>query len=142
MLINPSDLSKTNAAPSTWIVDGLLRTNRQRVSLLCGSPHAGKSTIARQLAIAVAHGTPFLGRATTKSKVLYWQSEETIEDAKEDFTRSGMRSTDDDGLVIMHPEPKEDRLKQLSVVLVEDQDIRLVVIETLDDFLQMDDLSD
>jgi len=125
-----------------WIVEGLLRLNRKRVSLLCGSPHSGKSTIARQLAIAVAHGEPFLGRETSQSKVLCWQSEETEEDASEDFTKSGMLPTDDKHLVIMQPSTGDKHLDDLAKTLDDDPDIRLVIIETLDDFLQMDDLSD
>lgn len=141
-LTKPSELANVASSPSTWVVNHLLRTNRKRVSLLCGSPHAGKSTIARQLAIAVAHGQSFLGRETVQGKVLYWQSEETLEDAKDDFTRSGMLPTDDARLVIMHPESGDKHLTDLAKVLDEDREIRLVIIETLDDFLQMDDLSD
>src|SRR6185437_10884581 len=77
---------------------------------------------------------------TTKSKVAYWQSEETTEDAAEDFTRSGM--TQDDPIVILQPSPADNHLQELDKVLTEDKEIRLVIIETLDDFLQMDDLSD
>ena len=141
-ILTPTDLKQSASSPdhSVWIVEGLLRTNRQRISLLCGSPHAGKSTVARQLAIAVSQGKPFLGRETMKSKVAYWQSEETTEDAAEDFAKSGMML--DDPIVILHPSPTDNNLLELDKVLTEDKDIRLVVIETLDDFLQMDDLSD
>lgn len=141
-LYKPSELADLPASPSTWIVEGLLRLNRKRIPLLCGSPHSGKSTLARQLAIAVAHGEPVLGRKTVKSKVAYWQSEETLEDAREDFLRTGMRPSDDSQLIILHPEPKDNNLKQLDKLLTEDPDIRLVIIETLDDFLQIPDLSD
>jgi KaiC/GvpD/RAD55 family RecA-like ATPase len=141
-LLKPSELSNLPITPSVWIVEGLLRLNRKRVSLLCGSPHSGKSTVARQLAIAVSHGDTFLGRETVKSKVLYWQSEETEEDACEDFTRSGMRACDDGFLVIMQPTAGDGHLSDLAKALDNDPDIRLVIIETLDDFLQMDDLSD
>lgn len=141
-ILTPTDLKQTAALPeqSVWVVANLLRTNRQRISLFCGSPHAGKSTNARQLAIAVAQGKPFLGRDTLKSKVAYWQSEETPEDAAYDFEKSGMKQGDD--IVILHPEPTDNHLSELDKCLSEDPDIRLVIIETLDDFLQMDDLSD
>jgi hypothetical protein len=141
-VLTPKDLAVSSSTPdhSVWIVELLLRTNRQRISLLCGSPHAGKSTVARQLAIAVAQGKPFLGRETMRSKVAYWQSEETTEDAAEDFEKSGM--TQDDPVVILQPSPADNHLQELDKVLSEDKDIRLVIIETLDDFLQMDDLSD
>ena len=141
-ILTPQDLNQSASSPdhSVWIVEGLLRTNRQRISLLCGSPHAGKSTVARQLGVAVSQGRPFLGRETMKSKVAYWQSEETTEDAAEDFAKSGTAL--DDPIVILHPSPADNHLAELDKVLTEDKDIKLVVIETLDDFLQMDDLSD
>src|SRR5438445_8748089 len=106
-ILTPLDLKQSASSPdhSVWIVEKLLRTNRQRISLLCGSPHAGKSTIARQLAIAVAQGKPFLGRSTMQCKVAYWQSEETEEDTKQDFEKSGMQLTD--SIVILHPTPGE-----------------------------------
>jgi len=141
-ILTPIDLKQSASSPdhSVWIVEGLLRTNRQRISLLCGSPHAGKSTVARQLAVAVSQGKPFLGRETMKSKVAYWQSEETTEDAAEDFAKSGMMQ--DDPIVILQPSPADNHLQELDKVLTEEKEIRLVIIETLDDFLQMDDLSD
>jgi len=48
----------------------------------------------------------------------------------------------DDPIVILHPSPGDNHLQELDKVLSEDSDIRVVIIETLDDFLQMDDLSD
>jgi hypothetical protein len=90
------------------------------------------------LALAVVHGEPFLGRETAKSKVAYWQSEETEQDAYEDFFKSGMKS--DDNIVILHSATENH--KELNTLLCDDPDVRLVILETLDDFLQMDDLSD
>jgi energy-coupling factor transporter ATP-binding protein EcfA2 len=130
----------TQTPSGIWVVDNTLRTNRKRISLLCGSPHAGKSTLARQLAVAVVHGELFLGRATFKSKVVYWQSEETEEDAREDFHKSGM-SFDDTDFCLLHAEGAENNLTALNECLNDDPDIRLVIIETLDDFLQVDDLN-
>src|SRR6516225_7723407 len=67
-----SELRERPRSNSEWVVEDLLRTNRKRCSLLCGDPEAGKSTLARQLAAAVAQGKPFLGRQTLKGKILYW----------------------------------------------------------------------
>lgn len=141
-ILTSKDLHKnyTQAPSGIWIVDKTLRTDRKRISLLCGSPEAGKSTLARQLALAVAHGDPFLGRTTLKSKVVYWQSEETEEDASEDFVKSGLLN--DDNIIVLQPEPGDNHPIELNKVLVDNPDIHLVIIETLDDFIQADDLSD
>jgi hypothetical protein len=125
--------------PGVWIVDQLFRTNRRRVSLICGSPHAGKSTLARQLATAVVYGKPFLGRATRQSKVAYWCSEDTSEDIKADFLQNGMALTNPN-LLILQSNLLDHNLTELDKCLEADPDIRLVLVETLDDFLQVDDL--
>lgn len=136
----PQDLLALPTQPSQWIVDGLLRTNRKRVSLLLGSPEAGKSTLARQLTVAVARGENFLGRQTHQGRVLYWQSEEDVADAREDFITAGMRR--DDPIVILHSKDNEDHCAELNKALLQHPDTCLVVIETLDDFLKSDDISD
>lgn len=142
-ILTMQDLQNHHATTPSgiWIVDNLLRTNRKRISLLCGSPHAGKSTLARQLTVAVCHGEPFLGRPTLKGKVAYWQTEESEDDAREDFLKSGM-TLDEPNFVLLHADPAENNLKALNKCLNDNPDIRLVIIETLDDFLQMDDLGD
>ena len=41
--------------------------------LLVGPPKSGKSFLALQMALAMAQGTPFMGRTSVKSRVLYLQ---------------------------------------------------------------------
>ena len=52
-----------------WSVDGLIP--RGGVVLITAKPKVGKSTLARELGLAVAKGTPFLGRETCPAPVLY-----------------------------------------------------------------------
>jgi len=52
-----------------WLVRGWL--GRDHLSLLVGDGSAGKSTLACDLAIALAAGQPFLGIPTKRSRVLY-----------------------------------------------------------------------
>lgn len=52
-----------------WLVDGLLA--RGCMSILSAWPKAGKSTLARNMAVAVATGSRFLGRETKPGRVLY-----------------------------------------------------------------------
>jgi hypothetical protein len=51
-----------------WLVDDLLLAGG--FSIIAGKPKSGKSTFSRALALAVARGTPFLGRETMKGRVL------------------------------------------------------------------------
>src|SRR5438309_7979368 len=57
-------LELANAAPETYhgLVDDLLLD--VGVSMLCGKPKTGKSTLLRQLAFCVAESIPFLGKPT------------------------------------------------------------------------------
>jgi len=57
-----------------YIVLGLILPG---LIILAGRPKSGKSYFGLQLAIAVASGTPFLGRATQKRKVLYCALEDS-----------------------------------------------------------------
>lgn len=52
-----------------WVVHGLLPTGG--VSMLTGAPKAGKSTFARNIAAAVASGTPVIDRPTEEGLVFY-----------------------------------------------------------------------
>jgi RecA-family ATPase len=74
--------------PIEWVVQDLLRVDRL-ISLLLGKPESGKSTLARQLAIAVTQGVDFLGRKTKRGKVLYWQSEGSVDSTRMNLARLG-----------------------------------------------------
>jgi hypothetical protein len=129
-----------NSTPSTWIVDGLLRTHRKRPSLLVGLAESGKSTLATQMAICVAQGKPFLGRPTIQGRVIYWKNEESEIDVHEDFVKAGMRSNDP--LTILLPEMKDHNLSVLSNELAKHTDTKLVIVETLADFFDVEDIND
>jgi hypothetical protein len=66
---------------------------------LAGKPEDGKSTIGRQLAVAVTKGKPFLGRNTLRGSVIYWQSEEEPADVRESLDRLGYDHTRDEKLL-------------------------------------------
>jgi hypothetical protein len=134
---NPQDLIKLPPSPgSDWVVEDLLQTQK-RPSLFCGLAEVGKSTLAVQLAIAVAQGKPFLGRETQKSKVIIWKYESTAAENREDFLKAGMRPSDK--LIVLVPAAGDDNLLQLEKALAEHPDTRLVIIETILDFLDIPD---
>jgi 5S rRNA maturation endonuclease (ribonuclease M5) len=73
--------------PTDYLVDGLLVAGT--ASCTAAKPKAGKSTFARNLAVAVAHGEPFLGMTTKRGEVWYLALEERKEDVKKDFRSMG-----------------------------------------------------
>jgi hypothetical protein len=125
--------------PTSWVIENLIRTGHPRPNLLAGLPHAGKSTLAIQIAVAVANGTPVLNRRTTRGHVVYWSYEESQQDLVAALRRAGMTGASD--LRMMFPEPGQDNHTALDNAL-RTQPTSLVLIETLGDFLGDGDLSD
>jgi hypothetical protein len=76
-----------------WLVDG--RLPRSGTSILTGEAQVGKSTLARQLALSVARGAPWLGFATTGGPVLYLHFDTCLADLCADFEQIGLTPRDD-----------------------------------------------
>lgn len=70
-----------------WLVDRLLIQGG--LSLLAGKPKAGKSTLARCIALSVASGHPVLGRATVPGPVIYLGLEDIRSQMKKHFQTMG-----------------------------------------------------
>lgn len=54
-------------------------------SIISAKPKVGKSTVLRNLAVAISQGEPFLGRETLKGKVLYLCLEEKRNEVRKHF---------------------------------------------------------
>ena len=125
----------------SWILEGLLRTSLRRPALLAAKPETGKSTLARQLAVAVSQGAPFLGRATTRGAVIYWQTEDEVQDVSTAFTRLGWKDGDEH-VYVFQGDPNSSGCEDIAKMLQEDEHIKLVIIETLDDLLKISDIKE
>ena len=86
-LIPLSDLLQEPEEAVSWTVDGLLPSSG--FSVLAGKPKAGKSTLARELALRVARGEPFLGRSTDRGPVIYLALEEKRAEVRRHFEDMG-----------------------------------------------------
>lgn len=64
---NAAEILSRNIPPQRWVIDGLLP---EGLTLLCGSPKAGKSWLSLDMALHVASGAPFWGRSTQAGNVL------------------------------------------------------------------------
>lgn len=71
--ITAAELSAKVFQPLMWIVDGILP---EGCYLLSARPKVGKSWMALQISLAVAFGTPTLGRPVVKGKAIYLALEE------------------------------------------------------------------
>jgi len=75
-----------------WLVDGLLPAGG--ISVLAARPKAGKSTLARELAVRVACGGQFLGRATTTGAVFILDLEGKRGESINALRRMGVTAAD------------------------------------------------
>jgi hypothetical protein len=80
------DLLGADFPPTRFVVADLLPVG---LSILAGRPKLGKSWLALQIAIAVATGTPVLGRPTEQGPVLYLALEDSPRRLKERLLRQG-----------------------------------------------------
>lgn len=125
--------------PSDWIVEGMLRTGRRRPSVLAGLSGAGKSTLSRQLAVDVMKGRPFLGRPTKRSRVIYWYNEESRGDFWRAIKILGYDFNKDEKL-FAPPDDGSAGFAWLAHAL-KTCDAPLLILETLDDLLRVDDMN-
>jgi hypothetical protein len=81
------ELLSRPSTPVDYVVEGMLSVGG--VSGVCAKPKVGKSTFARNLCLAVARGSDFLGRKTRQGTCLYLALEEREEDICKDFRAMG-----------------------------------------------------
>ena len=76
-----------------WLVDDMLSVGG--FSMLVAKPKAGKSTLARTLALKVARGEPWLGRSVQQGPVLYIALEEQLAVVADHFRAMGVHVGDE-----------------------------------------------
>jgi hypothetical protein len=92
-LVELGDLLSRPVVPVDWVLQERLAAGS--VSIVASKPKVGKSTLARNLALAIARGEPFLGWAVKRGTVLYLALEERSEDVTADFRALGADGRED-----------------------------------------------
>lgn len=123
-------------APVTWVLDGMLPASG--LSLFVAKPKVGKSTLARSLAVAVATGSPWLGRQTNKGPVLYIALEDSQDLLQEEFERLGAGDCD---LYVWSGRAPKDAIKMLREDAKAFQP-SLIIVDTLQRLIRVKDLND
>lgn len=120
-----------------WVVQDMLPSSG--ISLLAAKPKVGKSTEARNLALCVARGLPYLGRITTLGPVIYLALEEKRSEVRHHFRQMGV-GKDDPILVHTGIAP------EAAIVLLEEQvhihKPILVIVDPLFQFLRVREVND
>ena len=135
-----SDLLREPEEQVDYVVDGMLPT--AGLSALVAKPKVGKSTLARQLALAVARGEEFLGRKTIRGPVIYLALEEKRSEVRSHFRAMGAK----EGEVYLHfgtaPENPLSDLVRLGykigpVLVIVDPLFRLARVRDANDYAQV-----
>ncbi|MDQ3816468.1 MAG: AAA family ATPase [Acidobacteriota bacterium] len=108
------------------------------ISICAAKPKVGKSTLARNLAVAITRGEAFFGRATAKGKVIYLCLEEKRAEVAAHFRRMGAHGSD---ILIHTGRLPDDALAALKDVIAE-FDPALVIIDPLSRFVRVIDFND
>lgn len=123
----------------SYCVDNLLPTGG--MSALLGKPKAGKTSLARQLAVAVAQGEAFLGRKTKRGRVLYLAIEEKLSQVKAHFRQLGLQESDPVEIACGSVQ-KSKAIDMLELTLQAAEDSVLVIIDPMFRFVKVSDAND
>jgi hypothetical protein len=122
---------------TAWILDGILPAGG--LSLMLGKPKAGKSTLARCLALAVAQGEPFLNRATVQGAVLYLALEEKRGEVRKHFQALGVNGNES---LFVHADRAPANALLAASRAIEEHHPTLVIIDPLLKFARVKDAND
>ena len=128
--LTPDELLRTEPDGIEHVVGNLLIAGG--MSLLSGDPFAGKSTLARHLAVQVAQGESFIGMTTEQGPVLYLAMQDSRFQLKTLFAALGMTARDPVYVAPVWRVPADslDRLRRI----VDAVRPRLVIVDTLGSF--------
>jgi hypothetical protein len=121
-----------------WLVDGLIPAGG--LILLAGKPKAGKSTLARTLAVSLSQGRTWLGRRVQQGPVVYLALEEKPAEVNRQLRSFGIRASDPLAMIFAPP-PHVNRLEWFFEVARELRPA-LIVVDTLQRLLQVPDFND
>ena len=136
-LVSLRDLLAEPEERFEYLVENLLPSGG--LSLLSAKPKTGKSTLARQLVLAVARGEEFLGRKTEKGLSIYLALEERRADVRSHFRKMGAKG--DENLKIFAGISPVDGLKMLRNT-AEYENPSLIVVDTLARLVRVKDMND
>ncbi|MBI4527177.1 MAG: AAA family ATPase [Deltaproteobacteria bacterium] len=123
--------------PTRWIWNQTLPA--AGAAVLVSKPKIGKSTLAANLALAIARGLPFLGRETQQSAVAYLSLDASLPEMIETFQPFGPRGTDP---IFIHAgsAPKEAIAEIMQ--WVKQNDARFVIVDTLQRLFRFQNVND
>ena len=121
------------------VLDKLLYSSA--VSMITGGKHAGKSTLARWMAVCIAKGWPCLKREVVQGPVCYIASDDETMPARQELIRLGWEQNDPLRFLAIGTVSFESRLELLEALAADIAAMRanLVVLDMLFDFVDISD---
>lgn len=139
-MVSVAELLAEPPDETPWILENMLPS--AGTSLIAGKPKAGKSTLARAMAFAIANGTPILGRnGHCPSRVLYFAHEDKRDDVREHFRKMGATNQE----IYLHIGPAPLKIDEAMKSLAEQVSLfapSIVFIDTLIRFSHLSDIND
>jgi hypothetical protein len=108
------------------------------ISICAAKPKVGKSTLARNLAVAVTRGKAFFGRATATGKVMYLCLEEKRAEVAAHFRRMGANGSD----ILIHTGRAPDGALIALQEAIDEFNPSLVIVDPLARFVRVRDFND
>lgn len=133
-LTHIGDLLAEPDEATDWLVDDLLPMGG--LGFVAAKPKAGKSTLVRNLAVAVVRGGEFLGQSCVQGTVIYLALEEKRSEVRRHFRQLG--ATPDDPLLVHIAKAPKDALADLLRLIRKHQPV-LVIIDPLLRFTRVRD---
>lgn len=134
-----TDLGDLLAEPDEivqWLVQDRIRAGG--VCMLAGKPKAGKSTLARDLALQVARGGSWLGWRCTAGVVWYLCYEDQRDDVRAHFRRMGASH---DPVRLFFPNTGADIMRQIHRQAMKERPA-LIVVDTMQRLVSVRELND
>jgi hypothetical protein len=136
-LTSLSELLAETEESVRWLVDGRIATGS--LNVLAGKPKAGKSTLARLLALEVARGGQWLGFQCEAALVWYLALEDKRSEVRRHFR--AMNATGAESLRLVFPHRPTNLLAELQVLAARERP-GLIIVDTLQRLIRARDLND
>lgn len=120
-----------------YIVEDLLLS--EGLGLLASQPKVGKTTMLRELCVAVAHGEEFFGKKTRKGPVVFLALEELVSQMNKEFIKLGVRPETE---LYIHAAPAPSGAVEKLATLIETYKPVLLVVDTMHKLVRFKDGND
>ena len=135
--MSSEDLLNASEEVVDYIIDGIVPSGG--VVLVVGHPKTGKTQLAREKALCVARGDPFLGRTTKAGVVLWLALEEHRAQVATTFRTMGL--TSEDRIRFYIGSSPAEAIKWIEAE-VDAHDVGLIVIDTWHKLTMVDNVND